>query len=721
MANLFGTMIVMAVSGQYMILYANDVVGLSPQRIAVILSLAPFISILRLPAMPLVRKTGLVNTLQIARWGQAAIVATLLAIPGAALNFPLLACLVVVFIFFREIGLGTTWQPLMRNITTTEDRGNFFARMRTCLSSVNLVLSAAVAFFIGNEMEEFQYKIILGVAIFGSLNAVFWTRRIPEPAGDGIKKMGARRTLQSFRDLLKKSPLFRLPLLITLVISMGQLPIGLVYFREGLNVPANLLALQIFFATLGQVISLLFWGRASDTLGFRPMMAGLLWLTSGISLLLWLAPVFPETGLSIPEAFEIHPVGCSVLLIFGFGNGILNAGLGIATTSVLHYHVDSRNSLVAMNLFALFQLGFQALLIILLGIVIQQNVVPQVVPTDPQVLFHFDWFKAYRSALVPLLMLFMIPFVMKLPNLKPWFSVTDFFAVFRYNPVRSLLGSRHLHDEDERQRIDLARSLNESPSPLNLQILENLLHDPSLEVKTEAIRSLAQSKSPFAGKLLLDILQNQERRGLWYLAAWGLGELNYTEAVPDLIRCLDPGLPARIRSNAARALGKIGDPRAIEPILEAMGNQDDRFHVMASYAWALLFLKADERVDYAFETILRLRDREERYELLSILSRWMDISDKWLLISDSETTTAASLENYLTGFSAKWLEARQDIIQPFRGRNFAEINRLLRARIEYKESRANPVIISLLNVLEKKAQDWSPLSVLATAWLLLTD
>jgi len=723
LAQLFATLIIMTVSGQYMILYANDVVGLTPQQIAVIFSLAPFLSVLRLPAIPTIQKIGLVRTLQLSRFFQGVIILLLILIPATTLNLPTLSLLVGLFILFRELGLGTVWQPLLRTITTEEDRGDFFARMRTCFSLVNLSLSAAVALFIGQDLEEYQYKIILGLAIFGSVNAIFWSRYIPEPPRiRNPVRSSFIKASKSLWKLCRQSPLFRVPLLATLVISMAQLPIGLVYFREALNVPANLLAIMIFTATLGQVLSLIFWGRTSDTLGFRPTMAGLLWLTSGISLILWFIPVFPEAPSTTLELFHDYPLGVTALLVFGFGNGVLIAGLGIATTSVVHYHVNSRNSMLAMNLYTLIQLAFQAILMIVIGALLENHVIPLKGEADPLALIQFDYFKLFRSGLVPFLMLVTIPFVLKLPNLKPWFGVTDFFSIFRYNPVRSLMGSRFLYDEDETHRVDLARSLGDSPSPLNLNLLGELLRDPSFEVKQEAIRSLSRSRSTYAGTILLDILKDTQRRGLWDLAAWALGEIHYTEAVPALIDCLQPELPGRIRSSAARALGKIGDLRAVDPILNAMHQEREQLYVIASYAWALLFLDADKRADIAFECILRLRDREERYELLSILSRWLHITDRWLLISDSETTAARSLEIYLSGFSEKWLRRHQRIIGLFQARDFQGINRLLRKKIHAMGSDSRETALEgLLHVLETKADNWSPLSVLATAWLLFNS
>lgn len=720
MAQLFANFVVMAVTGQYMILYANDVVGLSPQQIAIIFSIAPFVSILRLPAIPFIQRYGLINTFRIARLFQAAIVILLILIPSSYINLPLLALLLGVFILFREIGLGTVWGPLMHHISTNEDRGAFFARMRTSFTLVTLMISAMAAFLIGAQMEEYQYKILLVIAILGIGNSYFWTRDIPEPklAAPGPRN-SLSRALKNLWQTCRKSPLFRIPLLTTLIISMAQLPIDLVYFREGLQVPANLLALKIFFTLVRQVLSLIFWGKTSDTLGFRPTLAGLLWLTAAIPLILWIIPVFPAGEATLPEILATYPIGASALLLFGFGTGVLNAGLGIVTTAVMHYHVDSRDNIVTLNMFSLFQLFFQAAMMIAVGTLLQIWVVPLRTLPMPEELFHFDFYKLYRGAFVPLLMVLVIPLVLRLPNLKPWFTVTDFFSIFRHNPIRSLLGNRMLYHEDEQNRLQLARSAGESPNPLNLNLLGELLRDPSYEVKVEAIRGLARSRSPFAEKALLDILGDRQRRGLWESAAWALGELRSSAAVPALIPLLDPSLSSRIRGGAARALGKIGNPQAIGPILESARHEEERLHVIASCAWALLCLQAEERADFAFSSLLRLRDREERYELLSILSRWLHITDKWLLVSEPDSTAAQSLEDYLAGLPDKWQQARTETIEAFRARDYHAINRQLRTRVDsLEEEERDPLLRSLLDVLEAEASDWSPLSVLATAWLL---
>ena len=116
----------------------------------------------------------------------------------------------------------------------------------------------------------------------------------------------------------------------------------------------------------------------------------------------------------------------------------------------------------------------------------------------------------------------------------------------------------------------MARSLGDSPNPLNIAPLAELLQDPSFEVKTEAIRSLARARSEFAGRKLMEILEDDERRYLWDHTAWALGELGNAPAVALLIERLKPTSPVRARAMAARALGKIGYRQAIDSILQTL-------------------------------------------------------------------------------------------------------------------------------------------------------
>lgn len=91
-------------------------------------------------------------------------------------------------------------------------------------------------------------------------------------------------------------------------------------------------------------------------------------------------------------------------------------------------------------------------------------------------------------------------------------------------------------------------------------------------------------------------LKQREDLGLRYYAAWWLGRFRVTEpeAIATLIMALnderdrapDGGYP--LRRNAARALGKLGDKRAVEPLIRCLQFPD--FYVREAAAQALEML-----------------------------------------------------------------------------------------------------------------------------------
>ena len=92
-------------------------------------------------------------------------------------------------------------------------------------------------------------------------------------------------------------------------------------------------------------------------------------------------------------------------------------------------------------------------------------------------------------------------------------------------------------------------------------------------------------------------LQQKEDLGARYYAAWWLGKFRVTE--PEAIACLlmaledeqdrapDGGYP--LRRNAARALGKLGDKSAVEPLTRCLGFPD--YYVREAAAQALELLE----------------------------------------------------------------------------------------------------------------------------------
>ncbi|MFB6219368.1 MAG: HEAT repeat domain-containing protein [Halobacteriaceae archaeon] len=88
--------------------------------------------------------------------------------------------------------------------------------------------------------------------------------------------------------------------------------------------------------------------------------------------------------------------------------------------------------------------------------------------------------------------------------------------------------------------------------------------------------------------------------GLQLVVLKALGELGSEESTQPVADQLEAD-DARVRSRAARALGLIGDPRAVAPLGEVLGDAEEAENVRASAAWALVRIGTREALETAAE------------------------------------------------------------------------------------------------------------------------
>lgn len=127
----------------------------------------------------------------------------------------------------------------------------------------------------------------------------------------------------------------------------------------------------------------------------------------------------------------------------------------------------------------------------------------------------------------------------------------------------------------------------------------------------------AKIKDPRVVAALIAELKGRDRT----MAAYSLAELGELEAVAPLIETLQrtrgfEQLPIVI------TLGKLGDPRAIEPIREAYAFTGESFNARFSYVEALFKLKAPSAVDDAAKLLPIANNRNEKPALLQALGRY---------------------------------------------------------------------------------------------------
>jgi HEAT repeat protein len=105
-------------------------------------------------------------------------------------------------------------------------------------------------------------------------------------------------------------------------------------------------------------------------------------------------------------------------------------------------------------------------------------------------------------------------------------------------------------------------------------VLRGLLNDPSPRVREQAAQKLGdledKESAPLMAALLADPDSSTRRRAVQALEA-----TDATEYTGDLGRCLVSDGEARVREEAAQALGRLGSPEAVSFLVEALGDSSE--------------------------------------------------------------------------------------------------------------------------------------------------
>ncbi len=116
------------------------------------------------------------------------------------------------------------------------------------------------------------------------------------------------------------------------------------------------------------------------------------------------------------------------------------------------------------------------------------------------------------------------------------------------------------------------------------ELLEELMNSPSEKIRYNAARVLGEMGDANAVEPLIDVLKNDKNGSVRLYAARALGELGEISATLPLIESLQEDRNVDVRVRAARALGRLGGEEVVLPLVEALSDNNSQVCMTAADA-----------------------------------------------------------------------------------------------------------------------------------------
>ena len=179
-----------------------------------------------------------------------------------------------------------------------------------------------------------------------------------------------------------------------------------------------------------------------------------------------------------------------------------------------------------------------------------------------------------------------------------------------------------LKDEDSSVRLNAAVSLGAIGDPRAMDPLIDALDDENPEVWRNVTEALGKFGEQAVDPLITVLGDYNQSSNVRSNAARSLGYTGNARAVDPLVEALRDE-DEWVRYAAATALGDIGDKRAVEPLIEAL--DDEEWTVLGSVATALGKIGDPKAVDPLI-TALKYEDRARTALLRAFPNRWVRCS-----------------------------------------------------------------------------------------------
>jgi MFS family permease len=594
--------------GSSFVLFLNQI-GFNKTQIGALLSLLPFLGLVAIFTAPWVAQRG-VKRVYLTFFGSRNIfIFLLIFFPtiylrwGTSVAFFFIAGLMACYALFRAIG-ETGHYPWQQEYIPDDIRGKFTATANIITNVARLIAVSFAAYVVGlsSNLQRFLLLFALG-GIFG-LGAVWAASRIPgglpNPQVES-KRPDFRGMAQSLRDRSFVSFLFGVGMLT--LINLPIFSFVPLFMREKVGLSdSNVVWLQtgVLIASMGTGY---FWGWAADRYGSKPVML------SGVIA----KAILPLFWLVIPRGTASSFI---IALVIAFWQGFAAQGWWIGHTRLLFVRVvppAQKTPYMAVYYAWIGLVGGSSRLI-------SGALLDRFAGLSRQV--GFIQIDAYTILFVAGIVLPLVSlFIFRSVRADGPVSLSEFAGKFVHGnffvAVESII--RYQLARDEETTVTATERLGQAQSPLTVEELLETLDDPRFNVRFEAIISIARHGPD---DRLIDALAkvlHQSEPALGVVAAWALGRLGDPQALEILREGLDA--PYRsIRAHCARALGTLGDASVAPMLMKTLEAETD-MGLLTAYSSALGKLQVSASLPKLLALLARCPDIEMQRTIALAISR----------------------------------------------------------------------------------------------------
>ena len=504
----------------------------------------------------------------------------LLPLPNNIRLFILLACLTVAA--FCQNLVNPIYNEWIGKIVPERARGWYFSQ-RTLISAitgmiVGLIGARLLDVFKATPNEHIGFTIIFAIGWACSMLSMYYFYKMGDSTRDEVVKPSFREVTEVIRGPLRDKN-FRQIMIFVVVFTASQgfaNNLFAAFALESLKLPFLLLQLTSVAATAGTIATVRIWGFLADRYGNKPL---LLILSGGVTFtpLMW---VICHPG---PENIVTNTI---ILFVGHIFTGVFWSGVGVVQ---MNLYLSTSTPQNRANYLA------SALTIAALSLAVSPLLGAKMLELLREPLGTVDAYKAVFWTVVGIRILAVI-------LLRP---VQEHGSTGFTETIRQLTGVRPKsfaalrtvrRGTDEHTRLGAIRSMGESKMSLGTSELHDALFDTSPKIRREATYALGRLRTLAAAEALLDHA-NAHPELVEEETIEALGDCGQLVAIPYLTQALQH--PSSIhRRAAAKALGRIGDPRAIESLRQAATEPGDP-DIRRAALQALRSLQAEDPSFYA--------------------------------------------------------------------------------------------------------------------------